>query len=201
MSENSRKYYNNAKKKHFNEQVKEITEAMDKDINEELAEMDLEELVDGDETAKLREELEASKALCADYLEKLARNMAEFDNFRKRTLREKAAMFDDGAAVVIDKILPIMDNFELAVNSARNRGEDNFFKGVEMILRQFKLACFDLGVEEIPALGAQFDPGFHNAVSHVSDDAFGPNEIIEEMRKGYKYKDRVIRHSMVKVAN
>jgi len=189
-------------KKHFSEQVKEMTQALEKDISDELAELDLEELLpEGDnELEKLREELDGAKEQSADYLDKLRRNMAEFDNFKKRTAKEKSTMFDDGVREVAEKLIPILDNFELAVNAAANR-EDNFFKGVEMILRQLKLMFFDLGIEEIAALGAQFDPNFHNAVSHIADDAFGTNEVVEEMRKGYLYKDKIIRHSMVKVAN
>lgn len=192
----------NKEKKNFSDHVKEITQAIGKDAGEDLAALDLDEAPGGEQSCEeaLRSELEESKAMAADYLDKLRRNMAEFDNFRKRTVKEKATMFDEGVIDVANRLIPIMDNFDLAVNASTNR-EDNFFKGVDLILRQFKNVFFDLGIEEIPALGQQFDPNLHNAVMHVTDDAFGTNEIIEEMRKGYKYKDRIIRHTMVKVAN
>ncbi len=188
-------------KKGFSAQVKEMTEAIGKGLNEQIAECDIPELLENeDENRKATEELDEAKKLAADYLDKLRRNMAEFDNFRKRTIKEKASIYDDSVRELLDKLLPVLDNFELAVNAVTNR-EDVFYKGVEMILRQLKNVFFDIGVEEISALGAQFDPQLHNAVMHVTDEAFGANEIIDEIRKGYVYKDKVIRHSMVKVAN
>ena len=190
--------------KSFNEKVKEFKKALSKDSGGEAIDLQA-GAADPAEDAqsdldKLAEELEESKKLCADYLDKLRRNMAEFDNFRKRTTKEKATMYDEGVKDTFEKLIPILDNFELALNTAVDK-RDNFYKGVDMILRQFQAVLFDSGIEEIPALGSQFDPTLHNAVAHISDDAFGSNEVIEEMRKGYKYKDKVLRHSMVKVAN
>lgn len=192
--------------KNFTDKVKEFKEALSEDAESNLSEL---EIIDPpeDETDstkhdidKLIIELDEAKKLSVEYLDKLRRNMAEFDNFRKRTTKEKTGIYDEGVKDTFEKLIPVLDNFELALNAAGNK-EDNFYKGVEMILRQFKAVLFDSGIEEIAALGSQFDPNEHNAVAHVSDGAFGDNEIIEEMRKGYKYKDKVIRPSMVKVAN
>ena len=128
------------------------------------------------------------------------RNLAEFDNFRKRTAKEKAGMYDLGVGDAVEKFLPVLDNFERALFSAPN-AQDGFYKGIEMIFRQFGQSLADLGVEPIPSEGEAFDHRLHEAVVHVEDENFGQNEIVEELQKGYKYKDKIIRHSMVKVAN
>ncbi|MDO5100124.1 MAG: nucleotide exchange factor GrpE [Eubacteriales bacterium] len=133
--------------------------------------------------------------------DKILRQMAEFDNFRKRTEKEKAANYDIGAKEVVEKLLPILDNFErgLAVKEAGD--EDPFYVGMQMIYKQMQTMLEDLGVQPIEALGQPFDPEFHNAVMHIEDEAVGENEIVEEFQKGYIYKQYVVRHSMVKVAN
>lgn len=139
----------------------------------------------------------------AENLDRYQRCLAEFDNFRKRTAKEKASMYDDGVRDTIEKLLMVVDNLERAVATQEAKAEekDGFFKGVEMTLKQFQEVLHGLGVEEIEALGQQFDPNLHAAVAHEDDENYGENEIILEMLKGYKYKDKVIRHSMVKVAN
>ena len=152
-----------------------------------------------DETAEKIAKLEQQ---AADNLDKYQRTLAEFDNFRKRTIKEKAVMYDDGVRSTIEKLLTVIDNLERAVAVQEGKdAEDAFFKGVQMTLKQFQEILHGMGVEEIKALGEKFDPNFHAAVAHEDDDAYGENEIILEMLKGYKYKDKVIRHSMVKVAN
>lgn len=139
---------------------------------------------------------------CSDYLDKYQRTLAEFDNFRKRTSREKASMYDDGVKDTIEKLLPVIDNIERALAAIEPGTEDDSLtKGIKMILKQFQDTLATLGVEEIKALGEKFDPTLHAAVAHEDDEAYGENEIIIDMLKGYKYKDKVIRHSMVKVAN
>lgn len=135
-----------------------------------------------------------------ELIDKIHRNMAEFDNFRKRTSKEKASMYDDGVKDTIEKILPVIDNFERAI-STLNSEDENLIKGILMIYKQFENTLKDIGIETITSIGETFDPNLHFAVSHEDDDSFGDNEIIEEMQKGYKYKDKVIRCSMVKVAN
>ena len=135
--------------------------------------------------------------------DKVKRQMAEFDNFRKRTIKEKAVMYDDGVRSTIEKLLTVIDNLEraVAVQEGKVDADDAFFKGVKMTLVQFREILHSMGVEEIKALGEKFDPNLHAAVAHEDDESYGENEVILEMLKGYKYKDKVIRHSMVKVAN
>lgn len=137
----------------------------------------------------------------AEYLDKYQRCFAEFDNFRKRTMKEKASMYDDGVRDTVEKLLPVIDNLERAVAVQKADTEDSFSKGVVMTLKQFQEILAALGVEPIQAMGEKFDPNLHSAVAHEDDEQYGENEIILEMLKGYKYKDKVIRHSMVKVAN
>lgn len=134
--------------------------------------------------------------------DRLARQMAEFDNFRKRTEKEKSAMYEIGARDMIEKMLPVLDNFERGLTSVpEDQKNTSFAEGMEMIYKQFVKTLEDAGVEAIEALGQQFDPSLHNAVLHVEDDSFGENEISQELQKGYKYRGTVVRHSMVQVAN
>lgn len=137
-----------------------------------------------------------------ELLDKYQRNLAEFDNFRKRTIKEKANMFDDGVRGTVEKLLPVIDNLERAVLAQEGKGEkDAFFTGVEMTLKQLQESLVALNVEVIKAVGEKFDPNLHAAVAHEDNPDFGENEVMLEMLKGYKYKEKVIRHSMVKVAN
>lgn len=139
----------------------------------------------------------------ADNLDKYQRCLAEFDNFRKRTVKEKASMYDDGVRSTVEKLLMVIDNLERAVLVQEGKVDENdaFFKGVKMTLTQFQDVLKGLGVEEIKAVGEKFDPNLHAAVAHEDDENYGENEVVLEMLKGYMYKDKVIRHSMVKVAN
>ncbi len=170
----------------------------------------IENAVDPEETAQSEEAGKTEEAQTQqsdetdnkynELLDKYQRSLAEFDNYRKRTMKEKAAMYDDGVREAIEKLLPAIDNFERAMTAAGNK-EDNFYKGIEMIYRQLATALQDLGVTPIPCLGETFNPALHNAIAHVEDEAYGENAVIEELQKGYQYKDKVIRHAMVKVAN
>lgn len=135
----------------------------------------------------------------SELTDKVKRQMAEFENFRKRSEKEKAEMFDAGAANIIGKILPIVDNFERGLASAKEG--DAFSEGMEKVYKQFTSTLTEIGVTPIDAKGKTFDPNFHNAVMHVDDDQYGESEVIEELQKGYMYHDKVVRHSMVKVAN
>ena len=174
-----------------------IDETVDEAIDEVSAEATTEIV---DETAKKLAEAEAK---AAEYLDKYQRLMAEFYNFRERTTKEKAGMYNDGAKDTIEKLLPVVDNLERAVAAQKDKAEENdsFYKGVEMTLKSFKEILKSLGVEEIPAVGEKFDSNIHAAVSHIEDESYGENEVTFEMLKGYKYKDKVLRHSMVQVAN
>lgn len=133
--------------------------------------------------------------------DRLTRQMAEFDNFRKRTDREKSQMYEVGAKDVIEKILPVVDNFERGLEAAAGEEDNPFMKGMEQIYKQLMTTLEGIGVKPIEALGKKFDPDFHNAVMHVEDEAFDENVVAEELQKGYMYKETVLRHSMVKVAN
>nr|WP_264471905.1 nucleotide exchange factor GrpE [Blautia glucerasea] len=134
-----------------------------------------------------------------DLTDRLKRNMAEFDNFRKRTEKEKSSMYIIGAKDIIEKILPVVDNFERGLAQATEG--DPFAEGMEKIYKQFTTTLESLGVEPIEAVDKEFNPDLHNAVMHVEDESVGDNIVVEELQKGYTYKGFVVRHSMVKVAN
>ncbi len=128
--------------------------------------------------------------------------MAEFDNYRKRTEKEKSAMYEIGAKDVVEKILPIVDNFERGLQSVpEEKKDDPFVDGMDKIYKQLMTTLDGIGVKPIEAVGKEFDPNFHNAVMHVEDEELGENVVAEEFQKGYMYRDSVVRHSMVKVAN
>ena len=134
--------------------------------------------------------------------DKVKRQMAEFDNFRKRTEKEKSQMYDMGAKTIVEKILPVIDNFERGLAAVpEDNKEDAFVVGMDKIYRQMLTVLEETGVKPIEAVGAEFDPNFHNAVMHVEDETLGENVVAEELQKGYMYRDTVVRHSMVKVAN
>lgn len=134
--------------------------------------------------------------------DRLTRQMAEFDNFRKRTEREKSQMYEIGAKDIIEKILPVIDNFERGLAAVPEESkEDSFVEGMEKIYKQIMTTLEGVGVKPIEAVGQEFNPDFHNAVMHVEDEEAGENIITEEFQKGYMYHDSVVRHSMVKVAN
>ncbi|MCI8829412.1 MAG: nucleotide exchange factor GrpE [Lachnospiraceae bacterium] len=137
-----------------------------------------------------------------DLTDRLKRSMAEFDNFRKRTEKEKSAMYEIGARDIIEKILPVVDNFERGLAAVPEDAKDNpYADGMEKIYKQMVKTLEDLGVKPIEAVGKEFDPNFHNAVMHVEDENLGENIIAVELQKGYMYRDSVVRHSMVQVAN
>lgn len=130
------------------------------------------------------------------------RNLAEFENFRKRTEKEKSTMFDMGAKSVVEKLLPIIDNFERGfAGLSEEQMSDPFVSGMDMVYKQLVKALADMGVEPIEAVGKPFDPNLHNAVMHVEDENLGENTVAQEFQKGYLYHGSVVRHSMVQVAN
>lgn len=169
---------------------------------ETQAEQDAGEETAGDHASQSGSSKDPKDAQIEELQDRLKRQMAEFDNFRKRTEKEKSSMYEIGARDIIEKILPVLDNFErgLAAVPEDVKGS-SFAEGVEMIYKQFVKTLEDAGVEAIEAVGQQFDPNIHNAVMHVDDENFGENEISQELLKGYKYRGTVVRHSMVQVAN
>ena len=159
-----------------------------KEENANGAPNELEELLKQKE-----EELSAGK-------EQYQRLLAEYDNFKKRTVREKEAIYTDSVKDTVSALLPVIDNLERALDSFEDKESDHY-KGVQMVLKQTEDIFAKLGVSEIKSVGEQFDPEIHNAVMHVDDDTVDENTVVEQFQKGYMFKDKVIRHSMVKVAN
>ena len=205
------------------EMVKEAVEEAKAKAYKEAEEQDTEETVEeaAEEAAEPTEETEGSEEgsgfmkkfgrknkkdkkdeKIEELTDRLTRQMAEFDNFRKRTEKEKSQMYEVGAKDIIEKILPVVDNFERGLDAVpKEKKEDPFIQGMEKVYKQFMTVLESVEVKPIEALGNQFDPNFHNAVMHVEDENFGENEVAEEFQKGYMYRDSVVRHSMEKVAN
>jgi molecular chaperone GrpE len=160
-------------------------------IQSQLDEMKSEKLRFEEEVKKLNNELET-------YKERLARTTAEYENFRRRTAKEKEGIYTDACEDVLKNIFPVLDNLERAYSV--NGSVEDIKKGIEMTIRQFNDAFSKLQVEEI-ATDVEFDPNLHNAVMHVEDEKVGKNAIVEVFQKGYKKGNKVLRYSMVKVAN
>lgn len=199
--------------------VKQNVEAEEKLNTNEVSEEDTDSSIDNQEDAetenkeevkdkksffkKDKKEKKDSKDIKIDELnDRLMRTMAEFDNFRKRTEKEKAQMFEVGARDIIEKILPTIDNFERGLGTiTEEEKEGAFAKGIEKIYKQMVTSLEEAGLKPIEAAGKEFDPNFHNAVMHAEDPELGENIVAEEFQKGYVYRETVIRHSMVKVVN
>lgn len=148
-----------------------------------------------DREAKLQE-------VADEYQDKYKRLLAEFENARAREAKEASRMYDVGAKAVLEKLLPVVDNFERAIQTIPEEDKDRAFEqGVDKIYKQMMTILGDIGVEPMNAEGTEFNPDLHNAVMHVEDESLGENVVAEEMQKGYMYKDSVLRYSMVKVAN
>ena len=138
----------------------------------------------------------------AELEDKRMRQLAEFENFRKRSEKEKSQMFEIGAKTVVEKMLPVIDNFERGLQGVPEEEKDApFVQGVELVYKQLLTVFDELGVKPIDAVGTEFDPNLHNAVMMVDNDELESGMVAEEMQKGYLYKDSVVRHSMVKVVN
>ena len=188
------------------EEAKKAAEA-EAEASEEVAEATeevVEETAEPEEDSKEAEEPKKDKKdeQIADLTDKLTRQMAEFDNFRKRTEKEKSAMYEIGAKDVIEKILPVVDNFERGFQGVSEEEKDHpFIQGMDKVYKQMMTVLEGLGVKPIEAVGQEFNPDFHNAVMHVEDEDAGENVVVEEFLKGYTYRDNVVRYSMVKVAN
>lgn len=160
--------------------------------NKEEVKEKIEGTEEANETEKLKTELEETT-------DRYKRIMAEFDNYKKRSVKERESLYNSLLADIVSSILPVVDNLEKAVSTKTE--DENYKQGVEMVHKQLLDTLSNLGVEQIQAVGETFNPEYHEAVSSVQDDELGEKEIKEEFRKGYKIKDKVIRHSMVVVAN
>ena len=167
---------------------------------EEDTEADAEEDADEEKSSggffKKKDKKDKKDAQIEELTDKVRRQMAEFENFRKRSEKEKTQMYEVGAKGILEKILPVVDNFERGLKGMEE-SEDPFAQGMQMIYKQLMTSLEEAGVKAIEAVGQEFNPDFHNAVMHVEDDEFGENEIVEEFQKGYMYHDSVLRHSMV----
>jgi len=150
--------------------------------------------------AKLDKKAEAAKEQIAQLEDKVKRQLAEFENFRNRTEKEKQAMFETGAKSVIEKILPVVDNFERGLATvSEEKKEDPFVDGMNRIYRQLLTELENMGVKPIEAVGQEFDPNLHNAVMQVESEEYESGVVAQELQKGYTYRDSVVRHSMVAV--
>ena len=186
------------KNENINEEVKNAEETAEDIKDTETKEETSKETKEATADDKIAE-LEAS---VADWKDKYQRLMAEFENARKRTAKEATQRYDMGAMGVLEKLLPVIDNFERGLEAVSEDEKDAaFVKGIEQIYKQFTAVMEDLGVTPMDAQGKEFDANLHNAVMHVEDDDLGENIVAEELQKGYMYKENVLRHSMVKVAN
>ncbi len=153
-------------------------------------------------TKALELEIQKQKDIAMEYQDKYQRLLAEFENARNRNEKESRRMYDVGAKEVLEKLLPVVDNFERALQAIPEEDlERAFEQGVDKIYKQLMVTLDEVGVKPMDAEGSEFNPDLHNAVMHVEDEAYEDNIVVEEMQKGYMYKDGVLRHSMVKVAN
>lgn len=156
----------------------------------------------GGNNKALELEIEKQKELLVEADDRYKRLLAEFENARNRNEKESKHMYDVGAKEVLEKLLPVVDNFERALQAIPEEDKERAFEqGVDKIYKQMMVALEDIGVRPMNAEGQAFDPDYHNAVLHVEDESLGENVVAEELQKGYLYKDEVLRHSMVKVAN
>lgn len=180
------------------EELKE--EAANSAEDNELNEADESVEKEKNEEETLEEKLVKAEEQVKEAQDKWLRQLAEFENFRKRTNQEKQGMYNNGVRDTIEKFLPVVDNFERAVAATEDK-ESSTYKGIEMILKQMLDVMTSVGVEEIPAEGEPFDPNVHAAVMHIEDESCDENVVVEVFQKGYKHRDKVIRPAMVKVAN
>lgn len=193
-----------AEKEEAEENEAEEAEEETTEAEEETAEADSEDAEEPKEKKGLfgkKEKKDPLKEKIQELQDKYVRQVAEFDNFRKRTDKEKSQMFEQGQANVLEKILPVVDNFErgLAASPEDEQGKA-FADGMNMIYKQLMKQLEDLGVTPIEALGQEFDPNLHNAVMQVASEEYESGVVAQELQKGYKFHDTVLRHSMVAVA-
>lgn len=199
------------------ETIEDVAEAVEGTVEdtvgetEETLEEETDETEEGEETAKKKKNIfgkekkpkvDPKDEKIAELTDRVTRQMAEFDNFRKRTEKEKSERYEIGAKDVVEKILPVVDNFERGFQGVSEEEMANpFVEGMDKIYKQLMTVLEGLDVKPIPAVGEEFNPDLHNAVMHIEDEEFGENVVAEEFQKGYTYREHVVRHSMVKVAN
>lgn len=188
------------------EETAEVDEVVEEEISEETDDTEDDENVPKERKSffkkKDKEKKDKKDEKIEELTDRVLRQMAEFENFRNRSEKEKAAMFEVGAKSIVEKILPVVDNFERGLASVPEEEKGGaFVQGMELVYKQLLKSLEDAGVKPIEAVGKEFDPNFHNAVMHAEDENLGENIVAEEFQKGYMYHDTVVRHSMVKVVN
>jgi len=196
------------------EEIIDTVEELEEEIEEEFEEVESDILEAESEEVIQEDNKESKKKLFGkkkkdkrdekieELTDKLTRQMAEFDNFRKRTDKEKSHMYEIGAKDIIEKLLPVVDNFERGFEAISEEEKNHpFIEGMDKVYKHLMTTLESVGVKPIEAVGETFNPDFHNAVMHVEDEEYGENTVIEEFQKGYTYRDGVVRYSMVKVAN
>ena len=196
-------------KKDLEEEKAEDVKETQEEIKEEPPEEDAKEAEGGEAKEgnkrfgkKKDKHLEKLEQKLADLEDKRVRQLAEFENFRKRSEKEKSQMFEIGAKTVVEKLLPVIDSFERGLDGIKEEEkQEPFVQGMELVYKQILTAFNELGVTAIEAVGQEFDPNLHNAVMMVDDDSVESGKVAEELQKGYMYRESVVRHSMVKVAN
>jgi len=193
------------------EEIVDTVEGLEEEIEEEFLEAEAESeecdddaVVNKDSKKKNfgKKKKDKKDEKIEELTDRLTRQMAEFDNFRKRTDKEKSHMYEIGAKDIIDKLLPVVDNFERGFEAISEEEKDHpFIEGMDKVYKHLMTTLESVGVKPIQAVGETFNPDFHNAVMHVEDENYGENTVVEEFQKGYTYRDGVVRYSMVKVAN
>jgi molecular chaperone GrpE len=198
------------------EEIIDTVEELEEEIEEEFEEVEsnISDDETGEDVMETEEDKEGKKKIFGkkkkdkkdekieELTDRLTRQMAEFDNFRKRTDKEKSNMYEIGAKDIIDKLLPVVDNFERGFEAIGEEDKEHpFIDGMDKVYKHLMTTLESAGVKAIEAVGEPFNPDFHNAVMHVEDEEHGENTVIEEFQKGYTYRDGVVRYSMVKVAN
>ena len=182
--------------------VEEVTEETVEETTEESAEEASEPTEKKKKLFERKPKVDPRDEKIAELTDRVTRQMAEFDNYRKRTEREKSAMYEIGAKAIVEKLLPVVDNFERGFSTVAEEDKDDaFVKGMEMVYKQMMTMLESVDVKPIEAVGKEFNPDLHNAVMHVEDETVGENIVVDEFQKGYTYRDSVVRYSMVKVAN
>lgn len=186
-----------------NAEKEAVTEETETDASEEAEESDnSEETSDAEKKSFFKKKKDKKDEQIEELSDKLKRQMAEFENFRKRTEKEKTQMYDMGAKSIIEKILPVIDNFERGFTMVQDEDKDDaFVVGMDKVYRQMLTELESIGVKPIEAVGTEFNPDFHNAVMQVESEEYESGIVAQELQKGYTYKDSVVRHSMVAVVS
>lgn len=184
------------------ETVNEETVNEETPIEDTAAESEADEKAEGKEKRFKKKKKDKRDEQIEELNDRVKRQMAEFENFRKRTEKEKTQMFDMGAKTIVEKILPVIDNFERGFQTVEDADKDDaFVQGMDMVYKQLMTELSNAGVTPIEALGKEFDPEIHNAVMQVESDEYESGVVAQELQKGYMYKDQVVRHSMVAVVS